>query len=90
MSEPLRWAILGAGKFALTHMGPAIHQAEGAVLAGLGTSDPAKAARFEAFAGPLKTGDYDTVLADPDIDVVYIATPNSLHTPLAHIVPRRE
>ncbi len=78
--EPLNWAILGASKFAREHMGPAIHAASGARLAAIGTSDPAKAAGFSAFAPDIRIHQgYDAVLADPLIDVVYIPLPNHLH-----------
>jgi predicted dehydrogenase len=78
--KPIRWGILGAANFAREHMGPAIHAAKGAVLAALGTSNPAKADPFRAFAPDLRVHDsYDAVLADPDIDAVYIPLPNHLH-----------
>jgi predicted dehydrogenase len=80
MAEPVRWAILGAGKFAREHMGPAIHAATGAQLVALGTSSRDKAAPFEGFAPGVQVHDsYDAVLADPDVDVVYIPLPNHLH-----------
>jgi predicted dehydrogenase len=76
----MRWGILGAADFARNHMAPAIHAARGAELAALATSDPAKAAGFAAFAPGLRVmGDYDALLADPDIDAVYIPLPNHLH-----------
>jgi len=78
--QPLRWGILGASKFARTQMGPAIHAARGATLDALGTSDPAKAAEFAAFAPGLRVHQgYQAVLEDPEIDVVYIPLPNHLH-----------
>jgi len=80
MTEPIRWGILGASKFASEQMGPAIHEAKGAVLAGLATSSPDKAARFRAFAPGLTLYDsYDALLAAPEIDAVYIPLPNHLH-----------
>jgi len=61
-------------------MAPAIHAAEGAELAALATSDPAKAAGFRAFCpGITVHGSYDALLADPSIDAVYIPLPNHLH-----------
>ncbi|MPQ93995.1 Gfo/Idh/MocA family protein [Thioclava sp. JE_KL1] len=76
----LNWGILGAAKFAREHMGRAIHAAEGARLAALATSSPEKADPFKAFAPDLKVHDsYDALLADPEIDVVYIPLPNTLH-----------
>lgn len=80
MTEPIRWGILGAAKFAREHMGPAIHAAKGAELAGLATSHPSKAAPFLDFAPRAKVYEgYDALLADPGIDAVYIPLPNHLH-----------
>ena len=80
MQQPVQWGILGASKFARQYMGPAIHAAEGARLAGLATSDPAKSAPFQAFCPDLKVYDsYDALLADPGIDAAYIPLPNHLH-----------
>jgi len=78
--KTIRWGILGAAKFAREHMGPAIHAAQGAELAALATSDPAKAEGFRAFCPSLKVhASYEALLADPAIDVVYIPLPNHLH-----------
>jgi predicted dehydrogenase len=78
----IRWGILGAAKFAREHMGPAIHAAKGAELAALATSDPQKAAGVLAFAPQCQVfDDYDALLADPQIDAVYIPLPNHLHVP---------
>ncbi len=78
--KPIRWGILGAANFARQHMGPAIHAAAGAELAALATSSAEKAANFAAFAPGLKVHDsYEALLADPDIDAVYVPLPNHLH-----------
>jgi predicted dehydrogenase len=78
--QPVRWGVLGAAKFAKDFMAPAIHAAEGAELAALATSDPAKAEGFRAFCPGLRVHDsYDALLADPAIDAVYIPLPNHLH-----------
>ncbi|WP_296423911.1 Gfo/Idh/MocA family oxidoreductase [Yoonia sp.] len=77
---PIRWGILGAAQFARDHMAPAIHAAHGAELTALATSDPAKAAGFQAFAPEMRVHDsYDALLADPEIDAVYVPLPNHLH-----------
>jgi predicted dehydrogenase len=77
---PIRWGILGAADFARRFMGPAIHAAQGAELVALATSSPAKAAGFAAFAPAIRVHDsYDALLADPEIDAVYIPLPNHLH-----------
>lgn len=80
----MRFGILGAANFAQAYMGPAIHAAKGAELAALATSDPAKAAPFAAFAPGLSVyTDYEALLADPELDAVYIPLPNHLHVPWA-------
>jgi len=80
MSNSVKWAILGAGKFARQQMGPAIHAASGAELVAIGTSSAAKAAPFKAFAPRLRVLDtYESVLADPEVEAVYIPLPNHLH-----------
>ena len=80
MTEPVRWGILGAARFARQHMGPAIHAARGGRLAAIATSDPAKAEPFADFAPGLRVfDDYEALLADPDIDAIYIPLPNHLH-----------
>lgn len=80
MAKPVRWGILGGSNFAADKMGPAIHAAKGAVLAGLATSSSEKAKRFQAFAPDLEVFDrYDALLADPAIEAVYIPLPNHLH-----------
>lgn len=80
MKDPVRWGILGAARFAREFMGPAIHAASGADLAALATADPAKAEGFRAFAPGLRVHEsYDALLADPEIEAVYIPLPNTLH-----------
>jgi predicted dehydrogenase len=78
--KPVRWGVLGAARFAREQMAPAIHAAEGAELVSLATSDPAKAAGFQAFCPALTVhSTYEALLADPDIDAVYIPLPNHMH-----------
>lgn len=78
--EPVRWGVLGASNFARDKMAPAIHQAQGAALHALATSDPAKAEGFRAFAPELRVhAGYDALLDDPSVEAVYIPLPNHLH-----------
>ena len=80
MTEPVRWGVLGAARFARQHMGPAIHAAAGADLVALATPDPAKAEGFRAFRPGLRVhGSYEALLADPDVEAVYIPLPHTLH-----------
>ncbi len=76
----MRWGILGASKFAREHMGPAIHAAAGAELVAVASRNPANVAPFQAFAPNCRAIDgYDALLADADIDAVYIPLPHTMH-----------
>ncbi|MGB3409363.1 MAG: Gfo/Idh/MocA family oxidoreductase [Jannaschia sp.] len=80
MTQPIRWGVLGASDFARRSMAPAIHAASGHVLAALATRSPDKAAPFAAFAPGLRVHDsYDALLADPEIDAVYVPLPHTMH-----------
>lgn len=80
MTRPIRWGILGAANFAKTLMGPAIHAAKGAELYALATSSPEKAEGFQDFAPGIRVHDsYEALLADPEVEAVYIPLPNHLH-----------
>lgn len=76
----MSWGVLGASSFARDHMARAIHEAEGARLAALATRSPERAEQFRAFAPDLRVhGSYEDLLADPQVDAVYIPLPNHLH-----------
>ena len=76
----LRWGVLGASNFARQHMAPAIHAARSAEFAALATSSAAKAEGFRDFAPGLRVHDsYEALLADAQVDAVYIPLPNHLH-----------
>ena len=76
----VKWGILGAAHFAKEHMAPAIHAAKGSELYALATAWPDKAEGFRAFAPGIKVHPtYDALLADPEVEAVYIPLPNHLH-----------
>ncbi len=76
----MNWGILGASKFALGHMARAIHAAEGSRLAAVASRSIEKVAVFQAFAPDCRAiAGYDDLLADPNIDAVYIPLPHTLH-----------
>lgn len=78
--SPLRWGILGAANFALKHMGPAIHAAAEAELVAVASSNAEKVAAFQRFAPNLRHhSSYEALLADPEVDAVYVPLPNHLH-----------
>jgi predicted dehydrogenase len=86
-AEPERklgFALVGLGNLSTHEIAPALQQTKYCRLAGIVTGTPAKAVQWKAkYNIPDKNiYNYDTMvqMADnPDIDVVYVVTPNALH-----------
>lgn len=79
MSQPVRFAILGAAKIART-VAPFLHSTPESQLVGIASRNTAKAADFAAeYSIPKTYGSYQDALDDPDIDAVYVPLPPALH-----------
>jgi predicted dehydrogenase len=77
----VRWGILGTGRITV-RLVRAIGASEGGELVAVASRDTARAAAYARTHGiPRSYGSYEGLLADPDIDALYIALPNHLHTP---------
>lgn len=77
---PVRWGILGPGLIARNAILPAFMSVPNAVPLAVASRDLARAQTFaHDFGIPAVYDDYAALLADPDIDAVYIALPNHLH-----------
>jgi predicted dehydrogenase len=79
MPDCIRWGILGTGMIARAFaMGLA--ELRDAELTAVGSRSPERAQEFGgAFGVPHRHIGYEAVAADPDVDVVYVATPHSMH-----------
>src|SRR5262245_5381031 len=78
--EKVRWGVLGVAMIALKRVIPAMRDASNAVVLGIASRDASRARTAADAAGIEKSyGSYQALLADPAIDVVYIALPNHLH-----------
>jgi predicted dehydrogenase len=76
---PIRWGILGAGGIAAT-VGSDIAATPGNVLQAVAARDADRAAAFAARWGIGRSyGSYAELIADDEVDVVYIATTNGQH-----------
>ena len=76
----IRWGVLGAAAIATQRTMPALNSAPGATLLALASRDPDKGRAVAARLGvPRLYDSYDALLADKDIDAVYIPLPNPLH-----------
>ena len=77
---PVVWGVLGAARIALERVIPAMRQSESCEVRAIASRDSARAAEAAGSAGvPVSFGSYEDLLADPDIDAVYIPLPNHLH-----------
>jgi predicted dehydrogenase len=74
---PVRWGFLGAGTIARNVLGPVVHAAGGAVLRAAAARDLERA-RSLGPAGQAY-GDYGALLADPEVDAVYVSLANDAH-----------
>ena len=80
MENPLCWGILGASKFALEYMLPAMQLAERTKCMALATSKYDHAIPFLSINPEIAVHeDYELLLQNPNIDAIYIPLPNHLH-----------
>lgn len=76
----IRWGILGCGDVCEVKSGPGFQSAEGSALTMVMRRTPLMAEDFATRHGvPNWTGDVDTLIEEPDVDAVYIATPPGTH-----------
>jgi predicted dehydrogenase len=76
--RPVRWGILATGKIAHTFARD-LALTPGAELAAVGSRRPESAEAFAAEHGGRAHGSYEDLVADPEVDVVYIASPHAFH-----------
>jgi predicted dehydrogenase len=80
MSGKINWGVLGAAAIALQRTMPALKEAPSAALVALASRDMNKGrATADSLAISRVYGSYGDLLADPEIDAVYIPLPNRLH-----------
>lgn len=75
----LRWGILGTGHIANRFAGQVAALGGRARLRTVGARDPARAREFALLHGIERAGGYREVLADPQVDAVYISLLNRDH-----------
>jgi len=77
----LRWGVLGCGDVVERKCGPALQAASGSDIVAVMRRDAAEAQAFAARNGIARWyADADALIADPDVDVVYIATWPDTHS----------
>lgn len=76
----VKFGILGTSKIARAQLIPSMKLAGGCEPYAVASRDSAKAAEFAKEQGVARShGSYEALLADPEVDAVYIPLPNSLH-----------
>ena len=83
MTEPLRWGLIGTGWIADSFAADLAFTDSGRAVA-VGSRRIETANSFaDRFEIPNRHGSYEELVADPEVDVVYVATPHPLHHPNA-------
>ena len=85
----VKWGILGAGNIARTRVMPSMNRCRACEIQALMVRDLDRAAKLAKEFGARRH--YDTVdklLADPDVDAIYVSSPVYLHT--AHVISAAE
>ena len=75
----VRWGILGAGSIA-KRFSEGVKALPDATLTAVGSRDQGKADAFaDTYDIPHRHASYEALVADPDVDVIYVATPHNFH-----------
>ena len=76
----LRWGILSTAGIATEKAIPGMLRAARCEVVAIGSRDPARAAAVAERYGIARVhGSYEALVADPDVDAVYVPLPNHLH-----------
>lgn len=79
MAEEIRWGILGCGRIARKFASDLQHVA-GSTLLAVGSRSRSNAIAFASeFPAPHIHDSYEALAADPDVDVIYVASPHAQH-----------
>jgi predicted dehydrogenase len=83
MADTVRWGILGCGRIA-RKFATGLADAKGAKLVAAGSRSADTLSAFaDEFEVPNRHVGYEALIADPHVDVVYVATPHPMHRPHA-------
>ena len=76
----VRWGVLGVARIATRKVIPGMQQGKWITVDAIASRDAAKAHAAAAELGiPKAYGSYEALVADPEIDAIYIPLPNHLH-----------
>lgn len=81
MVNPISWAVLGPGNIA-RRFATQLPTSQYGTLVAVGSSDAERARTFADEFGAASSGDYASVLNDPEVDAVYVSTVHTSHAEL--------
>jgi predicted dehydrogenase len=80
----VRWGVISTANIGVAKVIPAMQRGRFSTVTAISSRDAAKAEAAARTLGiPTAYGSYEALLDDPDVDAVYIPTPNHLHVPWA-------
>lgn len=79
LENPVRIGVLGAARIARTFV-EGVRTSRKVVVAAVASRDPERAAAFARDTGVARVhASYEALIADPEIDAIYVPLPNNLH-----------
>jgi predicted dehydrogenase len=80
MEPPVRWGVLSTANIGKRAVIPAIQRSHNGQVLALASRDAAQARQAaDTLSIPRAFGSYEALLADPEVEAVYIPLPNSMH-----------
>src|SRR5260370_3113654 len=78
----IRWGVLSTARIGQNHVIPAMQQGHYSEVSAIASRDKQRAETVaQKFGIPKAYGSYDQLLADRDVDAIYIPLPNEQHVP---------
>ena len=92
--DKLGVALVGLGSYSTTQLAPALQQTKNCYLAGIVTGTPAKEKTWaDKYNIPQKNiynyQNFEDIASNPDIDIVYVVLPVSMHKSLQYVQHRQ-
>jgi len=77
--KPVRWGMLGVGRHLTNRIIPPLRESALVDIRGIASRSPEKARRISLECGAEAYSPYEALLADGDVEAVFISLPNHLH-----------
>src|SRR6516225_7381432 len=82
MNDKVRWGVLGVAKIAVEKVIPAMQRGAHSEVIAIASRDAQRAkGAADRLSMPKSYGSYEELIADQEIEAIYIPLPNHLHVP---------